>query len=88
VNENREILSHLLIAIQGVPDHDILGKPTGTYVGGMENDIREFRDQANGGKGFSIRNRDKLIIGAIAAVPAIASLIIALVALSQYGGSP
>lgn len=54
----------------------------------MEQDIADFKYEANGGKGFSVRNKDKLIIGAIASVPTIASLIIAAIAVNQSGATP
>lgn len=58
--QNKKVLGYMLVAIQGVPDTDMLGNPNGQYIGGMENDIKEFKEQANGGGGFSVRTSSKL----------------------------
>lgn len=44
--------------------------------------IEKLEHRSNGGGGFSIRNKDKLIIGAIASVPAVVSLLIAYLSLT------
>jgi hypothetical protein len=97
VPENKVLLERVIELLDGTPHYDLHEKQIGR-TGGMvakqsliERELSALKLQANtqqGGTGFSIRNRDKLIIGAIAAVPAIASLIIGIVAISQYGGSP
>jgi hypothetical protein len=94
VPENKILLERVIEVLDGTPEYDLYNKQTGR-TGGMvakqnliERELASIKYAGNGGTGFSVRNKDKLIIGAIAAVPAIVSLIIGLVAISQYGGSP
>lgn len=44
--------------------------------------VEKLEHRSNGGGGFSIRNKDKLVIGAIASVPAVVSLLIGYLALT------
>ena len=71
---NRELLKHISIAVQGVPDHDLHGNIVG-YHGGIQSDVRWLKDTGKVGKGFSIRTRDKIVIGLIAAIPSLAFLV-------------
>jgi hypothetical protein len=73
---NRELLSHIAIAVQGVPEKDFQGHVIG-YSGGIQNDVRWLKKRGNGGKGFSVRTRDKLAIGLIAAIPSIMLVVVA-----------
>ena len=87
-------VERIICVLEGEPEYDLHGDEM-PRTGGMrgrqemiERDLAHMKFESNGGRGFSIRNRDKLIIGAIASVPAVASLIIAAVAVSQAGGTP
>lgn len=62
--ESKELLSHISIAVQGVPEKDFQGNLVG-YSGGIQSDIAELKDRANGGGGFSTRGRDKLVTAAL-----------------------
>jgi hypothetical protein len=73
--DNRELLSHISIAVQGVPDHDLHGNIVG-YHGGIQNDVIWLKERGNG---FSINTRDKVTIGLIAAIPSIAILLTAVI---------
>ncbi len=80
LTQNKEALGYMLIAIQGEPDHDLLGKPNGKYVGGMENDIKELKDQGNGSGGFSVRTSSKFQTALITtAMIAIAQIAVAFI---------
>ena len=46
-------------------------------------DVEKMKHDANGGRGFSIRNKDKLIIGTIAAIPGIIGAVLVVIALGQ-----
>lgn len=87
--EIQETVEKIIVVLDGKPEHDLHGHEIARH-GGMrgkqeliERDVAALKFDSNGGKGFSIRNRDKLIIGAIASIPAIASLIIAAIAVTQ-----
>jgi len=77
--ENTEVLSHVLIAVQGVPDHDFQGRVIG-YHGGIQNDVRELKNRANGGGGFSVTTSSKLMTALITTgMIASAQIIVALI---------
>ena len=85
VPENKLLLERVVEALDGKPEYDLHGKQTGRK-GGMvskqnmiERDVASIKYDANGGRGFSVRTRDKIIIGVIAALPSIAILIAAIV---------
>jgi len=91
VPEIKRVVERIICVLEGEPVIDLHGDEIGRD-GGMrgkqaqiERDLAGIKHDANGGRGFSIRNKDKLIIGAIASIPAVASLVIAAIAVSQAG---
>lgn len=56
-------------------------RPTGDREPGIAHRVEALEYASNGGRGFSVRNRDKLIIGAIASVPSVGTLFIAFLAI-------
>lgn len=95
---DRKLTAKMLVAIEGEEIVDFRGNVI-SHRGGLVNemasvkgevgivktDIAELKHLANGGGGFSVRNKDKLVIGAIAAVPGLGTLLIAYLALSGGG---
>lgn len=95
---DRRLTAKMLVAIEGEEIIDFKGHII-SHRGGLVNemgsvkedigvvkeDISELKYLANGGGGFSVRNKDKLMIGAIAAVPSLGTLFIAYLALSGGG---
>lgn len=84
VPETKVLLERVVEALDGKPEFDLHGKQIGR-VGGMvakqnliERDVAALKYAGNGGRGFSVRTRDKVIIGFIAAIPSIAILIAAI----------
>lgn len=51
-------VSRILRVIEGIPDYNARNEVIG-YIGGMRKDISDLKDQANGGGGYPIRNKDK-----------------------------
>ena len=75
---NTRLLENIIDVLEGPEDFDLHGESKGRD-GGMvgkqsmiERDITGLKYDSNGGKGFSVRNKDKIIIGVIAALPAVA----------------
>jgi len=94
VPEIRDVVERIINVLEGKPEFDLQGHEM-PRTGGMrgkqemiERDLSNLKHDANGGRGFTIRNRDKLIIGTIAAVPSLAALIIAAIAVSNSGVTP
>jgi hypothetical protein len=90
VPQNRQLLEKVITILDGEEIRDIHGDLV-SRTGGMrgrqaaiETDMAALKFDANGGRGFSVRTRDKVIIGFIAAIPSIAILIAALLT----GGTP
>lgn len=85
VPENKKLLERVIVALDGIPEYDVRGKKIGT-TGGMvskqakiERDLAAIKFAGNGGGGFSIRNKDKMIIGLIAAIPSVMLVIVAYI---------
>lgn len=89
VPEIKRVVERIICVLEGEPIVDLHGNEI-SREGGMrgrqemiERDLAGIKYDANGGRGFSIRNKDKLIIGTIAAIPAVVSLLIAYLALAN-----
>ena len=82
---NTKLLEGIVDVLEGPEEFNLLNEPKGR-TGGMvgrqamiERDLASIKHDANGGRGFSVRNRDKITIGAIAVMPTIAIFIVSIV---------
>lgn len=82
-DERTELLNRIIDALEGEEGEPNLHGEAGPRTGGMagkinviERDVEKLKYDGNGGRGFSVRNRDKIIIAALSGAAILAAEVV------------
>ena len=83
VKEHRNMVDDLALLVEMVAGECVIDEFTGENTGqrkpGIASKVEALDHRSNGGGGFSVRTRDKIIIGLIAAIPSVVAGLVLMI---------